>query len=249
MSAPKAFILHLARATARKAIVDALRVALPIESQIVAAVEGACLTPDELDHAYTRQRFRPRYPFRLEAAEIGAFLSHRAAWRLIVDESLDFAFVIEDDAEVDPARFAALLDFVIAERSRWDYVLLPAAGLAPKGAAIARSGDLALVRPFAPPLRAIGQIVSRAAAERLLSVTAPFDRPVDTFLQMVWVTGQPMLAALPSPIRDVSRETGGTTVQRKSIRLFERLHHEAMRPIYRGRVLARYRWHMAHALR
>ncbi len=247
MSAPRAFILHLERATARKANVDALRMALPIESHTVAAVEGARLTPDELDQAYTRQRFRPRYPFRLAAAEIGAFLSHRAAWRRIVDENLDFGFVFEDDAEVDKAQFAALLELVTAERSKWDYVLLPAAGLGPKGATIARRGNFALVRPFAPPLRAIGQIVSRAAAERLLSVTAPFDRPVDTFLQMVWVTGQPMLAASPSPIRDVSRETGGTTVQRKSMRLFERLHHEAMRPIYRAQVLTRYRRHMTRA--
>ena len=95
--------------------------------------------------------------------------------------------------------------------------------------------------PDAPPLRAIGQIVSRAAAERLLDRTLPFDRPVDTFLQMTWVTGQPVLVASPSPVRDVSRETGGTTVQRRSMGLAERIHHEAMRPIYRAQVLARYR--------
>jgi hypothetical protein len=39
----------------------------------------------------------------------------------------------------------------------------------------------------------------------------------------------------------VSRETGGSTVQRKSMSLVERLRHEAMRPIYRAQVLARYR--------
>ena len=65
--------------------------------------------------------FGPRYPFALTAAEVGAFLSHRAAWTRIVDEGLEFAFVFEDDAEVDKARFAALLDFAIAERSKWDY--------------------------------------------------------------------------------------------------------------------------------
>ena len=93
-------------------------------------------------------------------------------------------------------------------------------------------------------LRAIGQIVSRAAAVRLLERTLPFDRPVDTFLQMTWITGQPVLVAAPSPVRDVSRETGGTTVQRRSMGLAERIHHEAMRPIYRAQVLARYRRHM-----
>jgi glycosyl transferase family 25 len=97
------------------------------------------------------------------------------------------------------------------------------------------------MRPDTPPLRAIAQIVSLDAAKRLLDRTLPFDRPIDTLMQMTWVTGQPVLVASPSPVRDVSRETGGSTVQRKSMSLAERLRHEAMRPIYRARVLARYR--------
>jgi hypothetical protein len=66
-------------------------------------------------------------------------------------------------------------------------------------------------------------------------------------LQMTWLTGQPLLVASPSPIRDVSRETGGSTVQRKSMSLVERFRHEAMRPIYRAQVLARYRRHLGEA--
>ncbi len=249
MSAPKAFILHLERAIARKANVEALRARLPIASEVIAAIDGARLPPQDLDRAYARRRFRPHYPFPLTATEIGAFLSHRAAWRRIVDEDLDFALVFEDDAQIDPALCSSLIALAADERAKWDYVLLPAAGLAPNGTPVARGHGLALLRPHAPPLRAIGQIVSRAAAERLLDRTLPFDRPVDTLLQMTWVTGQPMLVASPSPVRDVSRETGGTTVQRKSLGLVGRLHHEAMRPIYRAQVLARYRRHMAQAFR
>ena len=66
---------------------------------------------------------------------------------------------------------------------------------------------------------------------------------------MTWVTGQPVLVAHPSPVRDVSLETGGSTVQRKSMSLTERLRHEAIRPIYRAQVLARYRRHLAQASR
>ena len=245
MSAPKAYILHLERAISRAANVELLRARLPIESEIIAAIDGARLSQPELDEAYARRRFRPRYPFALTATEVGVFLSHRAAWRRIVDEQRDFAVIFEDDAQIDPGSFAALIEFATAERAAWDYVLLPAAPIG-NGAMVARRGGLTLLRPDAPPLRAIGQIVSRAAAERLLERTLPFDRPVDTFLQMTWITGQPVLVASPSPVRDVSLETGGTTVQRKSMGLAERLHHEAMRPIYRAQVLARYRKHMAH---
>jgi GR25 family glycosyltransferase involved in LPS biosynthesis len=241
----RAFIIHLERAAGRKAKVERLQSELSIESEIIAAVDGAQLAPVERDRAYVRSRFRPRYPFALVAAEIGAFLSHRAAWKRIVGERLDFAAIFEDDAEIDPRLFADWISFLTSVREAWDYVLLPNARSALTGTPIVRRDNLTLARPLSPPLRVIGQIVSRAAAERLLRVSEPFDRPVDTFLQMTWVTETPVLIATPSPVRDVSRETGGTTVQRKSMGLFDRLHHEAMRPIYRAQVLARYRRDMA----
>ena len=238
---PKAFILHLERATGRKAAVEALRKALSIESEVLPAVDGALLSARQVEAVYRRARFAPRYPFALGLPEIGAFLSHRAAWRRIADDSLDFAFIFEDDAALEPQLFARLLEFMGAERQAWEYVLLPAAGLEPAGDVVARRGEFALLRPHAPPLRAIGQVVSRAAAERLLAATLPFDRPVDTLLQMTWATGQTILAATPTPIRDVSRELGGTTVQRKRLGPLERLRHEALRPIYRARIQALYR--------
>jgi glycosyl transferase family 25 len=240
LSGPKAFILHLERANARAASVQALRASMAIESEVLAAVDGARLSPQEVDQAYARRRFRPTYPFPLTRTEVGVFLSHRAAWRRILDDGLDFAFIFEDDAEIEPSQFAALVEFVTLERPAWDYVLLPAQPIR-SGVVVRSRGGLALLRPDAPPLRAIAQIVSFAAAERLLGRTLPFDRPIDTLMQMTWVTGQPVLVATPSPVRDVSRETGGSTVQRKSMSLVERLRHEAMRPIYRAQVLARYR--------
>jgi glycosyl transferase, family 25 len=240
LSGPKAFILHLERATSRAATVQALRASMAIESEVVGAIDGARLTLQEVDQAYAPRRFRPTYPFPLTRTEVGVFLSHRAAWRRILDDALDFAFIFEDDAEIDASQFAALVEFVTLERPAWDYVLLPAQPIQ-NGVAVARRGEFTLLRPDAPPLRAIAQIVSRAAAERLLERTLPFDRPIDTLMQMTWVTGQPLLVASPSPIRDVSRETGGSTVQRKGMGILDRIHHEAMRPIYRAQVLARYR--------
>ena len=248
LSGPKAFVLHLERATSRAATVQGLRASLPIESEVLAAVDGALLSQQEVDAAYVPRRFRPTYPFALTRTEVGVFLSHRAAWRRILDEGLDFAFIFEDDAEIDPAAFPELIAFVAAERSAWDYVLMPAQPIR-NGTVVARRGGLSLLRPDAPPLRAIAQIVSAQAAKRLLERTQPFDRPVDTTLQMTWATGQPLLVASPSPVRDVSRETGGSTVQRKSVTLAERLRHEALRPIYRARVLARYRRDLRQGLR
>jgi glycosyl transferase, family 25 len=248
LTALKAFILHLDRAISRKASVQALAASLPVESEVLPAVDGARLTQQEVDRSYARCRFEPRYPFALTRTEVGVFLSHRLAWRRIVEDKLDFAFIFEDDAEIDAGSFVALIEFVSAERKCWDYVLMPAQPIR-GGAVVARRDALALIRPDAPPLRAIAQIVSAEAARRLLDRTLPFDRPVDTLMQMPWVTGQPVLVASPSPVRDVSLESGGSTVQRKSMGLAERLRHEAMRPIYRAQVLARYRRHLAEGAR
>jgi len=248
LTPPKAFILHLERAVSRRPNVDSLVASLPIAAEVVKAVDGARLTQQEVEEVYAPRRFEPRYPFALTRTEVGVFLSHRLAWRQIVDEALDFAFIFEDDAEVDPAAFAELIEFVTAERGTWDYVLMPAKPIR-NGPVVAGRGELALIRPDAPPLRAIAQIVSLDAAKRLLDRTLPFDRPVDTLMQMTWATHQPVLVASPSPVRDVSLKTGGSTVQRKSMSLAERLRHEALRPIYRAQVLARYRRHLAQAER
>jgi GR25 family glycosyltransferase involved in LPS biosynthesis len=248
LSGPKAFILHLDRATSRAGAVRSLANSMAIESEVVAAVDGAHLTQQEVDAAHVRRRFRPAYPFPLTRTEVGVFLSHRLAWRRILDEALDFAFIFEDDAEIDRAAFAALVEFVTLDRQAWDYVLLPAQPIQ-SGTPVASRGGLSLLRPDTPPLRAIAQIVSLDAAKRLLDRTLPFDRPIDTLMQMTWVTNQPLMVASPSPIRDVSSETGGSTVQRKSMGFLDRLHHEAMRPIYRAQVLARYRRHLGEVSR
>jgi glycosyl transferase, family 25 len=167
LSGSKAFILHLERASSRAATVQSLRAGMAIESEVLGAIDGARLTPQEVDQAYARRRFRPNYPFPLTRTEVGVFLSHRLAWRRIVDDGLDFAFIFEDDAEIDPSQFAALVEFVILERRAWDYVLMPAQPIR-NGAVVASRCGLTLLRPDAPPLRAIAQIVSLAAAKRLL---------------------------------------------------------------------------------
>jgi GR25 family glycosyltransferase involved in LPS biosynthesis len=97
--------------------------------------------------------------------------------------------------------------------------------------------DLQCVAP--PPLRTSGQIVGRQAAERLLATTARFDRPIDVFLQMTWVTGVPVLCANPSGISDWPEPMGGSVAQSKPRRgLGESLRREVARTIYRRRIAA-----------
>ena len=109
-------------------------------------MDGTHLTRHEVDQAYAPRRFQPRYPFKLTTTEVAVFLSHRAAWRRIVDDALDFAVVFEDDAQIDANALAALLEFLTVERRTWDYVLLPVKPIR-NGTPVVRRGGLTLLRP------------------------------------------------------------------------------------------------------
>jgi GR25 family glycosyltransferase involved in LPS biosynthesis len=243
MPEPKAFILHLERAAQRRPQVELLRSGLlrsapPCASEIIAATDGARLTQQDVDAVYTRQLHRPRFSHPLNRAEIGAFLSHRAAWRRIVEQELDYALVFEDDAAIDAEAFARTCAFARETRPLWDYALAPAPRTRIDGTVLAERQGLALIRPKNPPLRAIAQFVSHDAARKLLAATGKFDRPIDTFLQMDWVTGVELLALKPSGVEEVSGALGGSTIQRKSLGFGEKLRHEIARPIYRAQLRA-----------
>lgn len=66
-------------------------------------------------------------------------------------------------------------------------------------------------------LQTVCQIVGRTAAIRLLAATEILDRPVDTLMQMNWVTGQPVHTILPNGVLELTQELGGgSTIRTKS---------------------------------
>jgi glycosyl transferase, family 25 len=245
-SEPKAFVIHLERSAQRRPQVERLRAQLPCASEILDATDGALLSADQLERAYVRQARRPRYPFALNRAEIGVFLSHRAAWRRILDERLDYALVFEDDCEIDAPAFARTCAFARQTRPSWSYALAPAQKTRIRGETLVQGAGacegVALIRPNSPPLRAIAQFVSAEAARKLLAATEPFDRPIDTFLQMSWVTGVELLAFTPSGVRDASAALGGSTIQARNKPLAQRLAREIGRPLYRAQVRLWHGW-------
>ncbi|HUO54078.1 MAG TPA: glycosyltransferase family 25 protein [Rhodoblastus sp.] len=240
MSDLKAFIIHLERSVQRRPQVELLRAALPCASEILDATDGGQLTQDEINRVYGRRLCNPPYPFSLNRGEIGVFLSHRAAWRRILAEGLDYALVFEDDAALDPETFARTCAFAQETRKLWTYALAPSEKTPVRGRSLAHGHGLALIRPDNPPLRAIAQFVSAQAAQKLLAATERFDRPVDTFLQMSWVTGVELLAFQPSGVRDASAGLGGSTIQARKKPLAQKIARESLRPFYRAQVRL---WH------
>ncbi|MCY0149676.1 glycosyltransferase family 25 protein [Hoeflea sp. G2-23] len=212
----EAFVIHLARAEARRPQVERILAACPVAAEVMDAVDGRALTAAERDAVYSRQSLHaPRYPFDLTVGEIGCFLSHRRAWQTIVDRELSAGLIIEDDVEIDVESFGPGLDLAIQNIDALGYIQFQTRPVPGPAVELARLGGIAIIRPELGPLRTSAQLVSAAHAKHLLGLTERFDRPVDGILQMGWVTGKPLCCVVPSGISDRTGETGGSTISQK----------------------------------
>ncbi len=234
----KAFIIHLARATDRRAQVTRLIESLAIErlsikAEVIDAVDGKTLSPEMVARVYRRSLHRPRYPFALGINEIACFLSHRKAWQAIIDQNLDVGLVLEDDVELT-AQFPAAFEAALQVADSNSFIRLPF-NERESGREVFSSKDVRVIEPVPVGLRMMAQLIGRDAARQLLAVTQTFDRPVDTLAQMNWVTGLKPLSVLPGGINEISSQLGGTTIQHKKS-FSDKMKREILRPFYRMQV-------------
>lgn len=217
---------------------DRILEACPVPAQVIEAIDGRGLTADEIDAVYSRECLHaPRYPFELGAGEIGCFLSHRKAWRAIVDKGLEAGLIIEDDVEIDIPMFSQAFDLARKHVGDLGYVQFQTRPVKGPSTIVAREDSASIVRPQLGQLRTSAQLVSAAHAAHLLALTERFDRPVDSFLQMSWVTSKPLCCAVPPGITDRTAQSGGSTISQKK-QLTDRLSREVKRFVYRSRIRA-----------
>jgi GR25 family glycosyltransferase involved in LPS biosynthesis len=242
------YVIHLERSAGRRPQALELAHTLPMPARILPAVDGR-----DLDEA-TRRRFvrrrmhAPRYPFPLLDAEVGCFLSYRRAWQAILDEGCDAGLIVEDDVAPASPDFADVIMAAAATIQPHEYIRFPLHDRADRGPTARTAGGVTLCEPRLPGLGMQMQLVGREAARRLLAATEAFDRPVDSFVQMQWLHGASVLAALPVVIREIDFMLGGTVIQIKRGGIVHKAMHEFHRPILRFAVrVANERWRRRHA--
>ena len=227
-------IIHMSSSTERRENVDRLLNVLP-NARVIEAIDGRLpemhsgvdIRPGDL-HA-------PRYPFPMKGGEVGCFLSHRACWQKIVDEGWDAAFIAEDDLEIDPDKLTALLTLIERNATPNSFIRVPPKDREPQTQLIDQEGDLGLFTPRVIGLQTTAQVVGRNAAQRLLNATQTLDRPVDTFLQMHWITRQAIQTILPNGASEKTFGTG-STVQQKSGGIVSKFKREIGRTRYRAAI-------------
>lgn len=233
----RSFIIHLPGDARRRSNAERLRDLLP-EPEIVAAVNGR--DPAQVRAVPVRpgDLHRPHYPFALTPAEVGCFLSHRACWQRVVDDGLDAALIVEDDLGLDPGPWADAMALVAAHARPDSHIRLPAKPRETPAEVIGARGRAQLFLPRVIGLQTVAQVVGRAAAARLLAASETIDRPVDAFLQMHWVTGQPVHTILPCGVRELTVDLGGSTIQTRTPAA-GRLAREIRRARYRAQIALR----------
>lgn len=231
-----AFVLHLLRAEKRRANAQSLKETCGLNAEIWPAVDGSTLSSSDLASIVRNHVFDPPYPFGLKTGEIGCFLSHRQMWAEIVRREGDAAFIIEDDAGLDPEAFQKALDLAVQHIGRLGYIQFQTRPCDGPKTLVDNAGGASLIVPQQGGLRTTAQMVSREAAQHLLDLSKTIDRPVDTFVQSHWFTGLRPAMILPSGISEIAHTLDGSTIQGGRKPLIEKLKREVRRARYRSAV-------------
>ncbi len=233
----QSFIIHMPSSIARRPNAERLLQILP-DARLVDAVDGRDPVHSAGVPVLQGIHLSPPYPFGLLAGEIGCFLSHRKCWQSIADGTDDYALVAEDDLALDPDRWRDVMTLIEAHATAQSFIRLPAKNRERALTVQGHSGPARLFLPRVIGLQTICQVVGREAARRLLTASGIIDRPVDSFLQMHWVTGQRIQTILPNGVTERTAETGGSTIQIKP-RTSGKLMRELRRAMYRAQVRRR----------
>ena len=235
----KCFIIHLHRATKRKENVQTIISNLKLETEVIDAVDGNQLTFDEISKYFSKRNlYKPNYPFSMNNGEIGCFLSHRAVWKKIVEEKLDSALVLEDDAQIDFENFDQSFEIGLKHIDKLGYIQFQTRKIPNNALMFDNANGIKIHQPKIIPLRTSAQLISYKTALNLLNKSTRIDRPVDGFLQLFWSTNQSISCITPSGVTDITKISGGSTLSMRQskyssiIRSFRRLSYRLKIKIY-----------------
>ena len=209
-----AYVINLDSAVERWQRVSSQLDRLGLERRRFPAVNGATLSPADLDRHVDWEATR-RWKFNITPPEIGCYLSHLFLADRIAREELRGAFVFEDDfmASDDlPAvmRVLSRVEFVRPCIVRLD---APSGQLAFPVYRRSPAQGLGLYVPFRIPPHTTAYYLNRAAAQRLAAECRVFHMPIDCQYRHHWQTGVDVLMVSPAPVRTASGNDRDSSIE------------------------------------
>lgn len=185
----------------------------------ISAIRGDSLSVTEKSKVYDLVANECKYSKVLNDGEIGCYLSHVACWENIIDNNLDFALILEDDAILSDSMIPYIQQVKKLPQT-WDYIKLSHGSKVKKTLdKLVFGGNLSINECLKLPSTTTGQFVSREGAKKLLATAFPICRPVDMDIQHWYEKDLKCFVAKPFPVKDACLDSEiNKTVSRLSIK-------------------------------
>lgn len=232
------FVISLPEETARRDAIAAHLKERSLDFEFFDAIDGRQM--DVLAYpAYNKTKRRAAHGRDLKPGELGCMLSHRGIYQKLVDDGLDYALVLEDDARLHEDT-KATLEALIKSGTDFDIIRLLGSPKVAKGKhrKIAKLfKDFWLVRLRTAPGGAHATLISLKGAQKLLAATESFAFPIDTIMGRGWETGITAYSIQPGlAVQDLSFDSAiGDERHDKTIHLrgLEKLKYKITRPLFK----------------
>ncbi len=184
----------------RKAIVPQLE-QLGIPYKQVSAVYGKELPEAEKDKLVNKTIFKLMMRREVLDGEIGCYLSHLKVWKEFLKSKASYALIFEDDASFDPSEMRKVVNELIANNDKWDYVNLDP-NRWNKGRVVKILSDkFSLRAPTYVVWKNTGQLINRKAAASLIKHALPIRMAVDVYVHRTWELGYKYRIVAPPVVR------------------------------------------------
>jgi len=173
------FVVSLARAAERRQAMCAHLDELGLTFRLIDAVDGRALDP-----AFTRAKVAPGVT--IHAGAVGRYLSHIQIYQAMVDEGIEAALVLEDDARLSPRAVPMLTGAF--DSAGFDYCFLDSEDHNESGPVFYDRDDAVALAPgfhahrlSAGPQTTHAYIIGLPAARRRLEHAFPIRQPIDLY--------------------------------------------------------------------
>lgn len=189
---------------------------LGLEFERIAAIRGRDLTVEQRKECYSIEANTRSYDSLLTDGEIGCYLSHIHCWQKIIEEDLECALILEDDAELLDT-LPMYVEKLIKNNKLWDYVELShGSKIRPAQKLYALGDQLQLATRLRLNSTTTAQLVSYQGAQKLLKSSKPIKRPVDIDLQFWYEKSLRCFSVSPFPVKSADFESDISAMGRKS---------------------------------
>ncbi len=206
---PPTYLINLDRSADRLARMSAEADPYGFTFERVRGVDGAKEVPEWLSEQFVVDT-------AMSSGEIGCYASHMTVWKRVRDQRLDYAIVLEDDAEVRGGFADAVEAAVRSAPPNWDIIHLSTNFKRPSYPVARIDDSLSLVRYARLPANTAAYVISRSGCAKLLT-PAPRMRPVDMEFRYAWLRGLEVYGVYPALVGEHSKVASTTqAVWRKS---------------------------------